>query len=233
MITNAAPFQIQGRKTRPSEDRYRLLGSTVPLVARSNRGHLYAVMDGVGTAPLGRRTAQLVADRLIEFFTNPQVPATADGLSGLLNDMNLEVHGWGTIEGTDRPKGAAAVTVGWFSPQQQLLVFHAGDTSAARFDGEHLQRLTPEHAEGGALTRYLGQGPGFVLDRSIKTFDEGDLLCLATDGLTKAMGLDDIEAQLQQHPRHLETAARELAEHARASGCLDDITVVVVELEEW
>jgi hypothetical protein len=64
MITNAVYRNEQGVKSRPCEDRFRVLDARVPLVRNARRGFLYAVMDGVGSAPKALRAAQHVADRL-------------------------------------------------------------------------------------------------------------------------------------------------------------------------
>jgi serine/threonine protein phosphatase PrpC len=233
MITNSGCCQLQGKKSRPCEDRYRLLGSDVPLVNQSDRGHIYAVMDGVSDAPKAIHAAQRVADGLLDFYTNPEIPATPQGLNDLLVQLSDEVYKWGFIQGTQRPLGAAALTVGWFSPDQLLTVLHAGDTLAVRFDGDRCQALTREHSDGRALHRYLGQGPAFRLDCTTIKFDEGDLLCLVTDGVTKVLSLDDIESILKEFGHASERAARELTQEARDRRSLDDITAVIVELEEW
>ena len=60
---------IKGKKSRPNEDRYRLLGSHVPLVAKAKQGQIFAVFDGIGGAPMGRDAAQSMCDSLVDFFT--------------------------------------------------------------------------------------------------------------------------------------------------------------------
>jgi len=45
---------------KPYEDRYRLLTRDIPLVGKSGRGELLAVMDGIGGASMGMAAAQAV-----------------------------------------------------------------------------------------------------------------------------------------------------------------------------
>ena len=42
---------------KPYEDRYRLLTKDIPLVGKSGRGELFAVLDGIGGAPRGMAAA--------------------------------------------------------------------------------------------------------------------------------------------------------------------------------
>ena len=232
MITNAAFRSEQGKKSRPCEDRYRVLDARVPIVRQAQRGFLYAVMDGVGSAPKALRAAQHIADRLLAFYADPAIPATAQALHDLLMTINREIRDWGVMDGTDRPLGAAAATVAWFTPRHNLVLFQSGDTVAYRSDGTTLRRLTREHSDGRALTSYLGMGERCRIDVDSVRLDEGDILCLVSDGVTKTMPDDQIEAVLRAATTP-EVAARELVSRARGRGSRDDITAIVVELEEW
>jgi serine/threonine protein phosphatase PrpC len=129
--TDAQVGWLTNRKKHAYEDRYRLLGGGVPAVARAGRGHLYAIMDGVGGAPLGMRAAQHVADRLTAFYTDGAIEASVKGLLGLCQAIDREVNAFGLIQGEDRPLGAAAATVAWLDDRARRLgIVHAGDTTA-------------------------------------------------------------------------------------------------------
>lgn len=77
----AAVAWLKGSKHKFYEDRYRLLGTAVPLVGKSNRGELFAVFDGMGSAPQGMQSAQYMCDMLLNFYMEPdQYPATVNGI---------------------------------------------------------------------------------------------------------------------------------------------------------
>jgi protein phosphatase len=233
MLTTAAVHRL-GSREHPYEDRFRLLGATHPQVAAGARGHLYAVMDGVGGAPMGMQAAQRAADRLGAFFDPGTGSASESALAELVHQVNREIRGFGLIPGTTRSLGACALTAAWFSPERQLHLLHVGDTVGYRFDPSDgaLAQLTTVHGGDKTLHRYLGQGEGFRLDRVRCRFAEGDLLVLVTDGVTKGLHDEEIEAILRQLPDP-GRAAPEIANRARRRGSKDDITCVVVELEEW
>jgi hypothetical protein len=68
---------LKGTKHRFYEDSFRMLPREIPLVESRNRGEIFAVFDGIGSAPEGRHAAQLMADYLIEFYRNPdEYPAS-------------------------------------------------------------------------------------------------------------------------------------------------------------
>ena len=230
METKAGVCTLRGLKEGPNEDRYRLLGSAVPLVRRLNRGHVYAVMDGASDAPFGMRAAQLVADRLLDFYRDPTLAPSAASLASLLHAANDEAYGWGFIAGTQRSLGAAAATVAWLQPQGHLHVLHVGDTFAALFDGETLTPLTPPRA-GRVLERFVGQGPGFRLDCRTIRIREGDLLLLVSDGISGVMDLAAMADALRE-TGDLDRTARTLADRARTRGSRDDATAVLIEVEE-
>lgn len=232
MITSVGVASLKGLNHHLYEDRYRLLGGDVPLVQAAGRGHLFGVMDGVGSAPKGMRAAQHAADTLTRFYIDPTVPCTADAIARLLEAANQEINAWGVMPGSSRPLGAAAATVAWFAPSRKMILFHSGDTVAFHYDGTRMARVTREHTDGRAITGYVGQGTSFRLDVERVPFEEGDVLCLVTDGVTKSMVDGAIAAVLSEFSNPA-AAAHELVARARGKGSDDDITAVVIELEEW
>ena len=142
------------------EDRYRQLRENHPLVAEAGRGLLFAVMDGVGSASRGMQAAQLIADRLAEFY-RPEIEASQAGLVQLLVSINDECHAWGVNPETNRSLGAAVATIAWLAPSRELLVFQAGDTLPLRFDGSRMIELAHRQGSGNCVDKYFGQGSGF------------------------------------------------------------------------
>lgn len=218
-----------------NEDRYRILDGRVPLVAAGDpwRGFLYAVADGVGGAPKGMKAAQTVCDRLTDFNRRVDLAPTEQGLLALLEEVNQEIHAWGLMEGADRPVGAAAATIAWYLPGGSLTLFHVGDTAAFVLDQERAIRLTRDHGTGRGLENYFGVGEGLRIQRiPVTACDEGDLLCLVSDGVTKACGLDHVFEAAGRWPSP-KIAAERLVHAARRMGSEDDITVLAVEVHDW
>jgi serine/threonine protein phosphatase PrpC len=221
---------------KPYEDRSVMLTSRAPLVARAGRGHLFAVMDGIGDAPRAMHAAQCLADRLINFYRKTSdYPATPHGLRQLIIACNDEVNGWGVVEGTNLPLGLAAFTVAWFSPEQVVHIFHAGNTVGMLFDGKEITRLTPRDPAPSGVVNYLGCGKNLSIHHIPIKLTAGESIVLVSDGIIpKAMHTHDArDVLLDREAIDPEAAARLLAERAQAFGSRDDITAMVIELEAW
>ncbi|MBK6803309.1 MAG: protein phosphatase 2C domain-containing protein [Novosphingobium sp.] len=226
----AAVLWFKGATHRHYEDRYRLLSRDVPLVAASDVGEVFAVADGVGSAPLGMSAAQHLCDRLAQIYAPGGNQDLSQRLRDLLVTVNREIHGWGFIEGTDRPAGACAATVVLLEPNgTRGFIAHAGDTRAALIRDGQCQILTPlDQSVDGALRCYLGAGaPSLtLLPLSVEL---GDRLLLVSDGVTKSYGMAEVAAMLESQPtrrRALQVLGQ--ACHRRPSG--DDVTAMVIDV---
>lgn len=219
---------------KPYEDRYRLLTKDIPLVGKSGRGELFAVLDGIGGAPRGMQAAQAVADCMLDFYRKPEkIPADANGLNQLLLQTNMEINNWGCMEGTDRPLGGAAGTIAWIH-DQKLTLFHAGDTAGILLRENHPPRLlTGLHEYDGGITRYFGLGRQLEIEIKTLPLLEGDSILLVSDGVTKAFSTTEaanIVLEVFDKTGDTATAVQELVTRSRSKKSLDDITAMVIEV---
>jgi len=156
-----------------------------------------------------------------------------------LSHSNAEQAGMGTT--------LTAVYVG----AEEVAIAHVGDSRAYCLrDGELLRltddhslvdellrqgRLTPEeaieHPQRSVITRALGpEGTVDVDTRSYRARD-GDVYLLCSDGLTTMLGEQEI-AQLLLANRSLHDAGEALVAAANEAGGRDNITVVLLRLQE-
>lgn len=216
---------------------------------RTARGLVFAVMDGVGGAPLGMAAAQATVDALRELYRRPEL-APGDGtpsareVLALLHEANMEVNGWGVIDDADgvpmgagasgRPKGAACVTALYLSPAGNTTVLQAGDTAAfvyrARTGRVELYTGAADIA-GRSVRKYVGVGEALHIDTfTLGGLESDDLIALVTDGVYPKgfASKDGVCAVLAEAEGNPERAAEELVQRARARGSVDDITALVV-----
>jgi serine/threonine protein phosphatase PrpC len=220
-----------GKSHRYYEDRYRLLTKDIPMVRQADQGEIYAVFDGMGGAPKGRDAAQELSDSLIEFYRNPEVyPFSQKGLHTLLMDANMSVFNWGMMPGTNRPLGGCAGTVVWIF-DQTLFVFHAGDTAAIHIRDGQPRQLTQFHETGKLLHRYFGMGPSLQIDIVDFQLEESDRVLILSDGITKVYHPFDAVKVVEEH-EDITKAAVELARRSVSRGSIDDITVLLIEIDE-
>ena len=223
-------------KHKPYEDRYRLLTRDITLVGSSGRGELLAVMDGIGGAPMGMAAAQAICDELVRFYKEPkQFSPDVQGLTRLLHDANIAINDWGVMEGTDRPLGGAAGTIAWIR-DLRLTLYHAGDTAGLLLRPSEKPRvLTSLHEYDGGITRYFGLGRNLQIEVISEVLEYGDLILLVSDGVTKVYSTTEAASLVQEiydRTGDVGAAAQELAVRSRSRRSADDITVMVIEVEE-
>ncbi|MGC4122267.1 MAG: SpoIIE family protein phosphatase [Myxococcales bacterium] len=223
----AAVAWLQGTTHAEYEDAFALLVRSTPRVAGAGRGEVLAVFDGVTTTPMGRQAAQEMVRQLERFFLEPdRHPANEDGLRTLLAHANDLVSAW---QAPPQVAGACAGTVVWVNGPLAK-VFHAGDTGAVLLRGSAAEPLVESGARGAPLRHFFGKGPLLCMAEATVALDEGDLLMLYSDGLTKTF--EPAEAgrraiALLAGDADLRSAAEALAGEARRCGSQDDITVAL------
>lgn len=234
---NAAVSWLKNSKGKSHyEDRYRLLTNDIPLVGKSGRGELFAVLDGMGSAPLGMASAQIVCDDLLKFYREPgQFHPDEAGLVQLLDMSNITINKWGFVAGSDRILGGAVGTIAWVR-DLQLTIFHVGDTTGMLLrQDQPPQLLTSLHEKDGGVTRYFGMGSKLEIEVKTEQLEYGDLILLVSDGVTKAFSINEASHLiLEQYDRtgDVGVAAQELVTRSRSRKSSDDITAMVIEVEE-
>jgi protein phosphatase len=129
---------------------------------------------------------------------------------------------------------------------------HVGDSRVYLFRDEALEQLTSDHswvneqlqsgvisqdqARGHPLrnvvTRALGGKPDLQVDMQQHKLRGGDLLLLCSDGLTTMVPDAEIARVLVEAGSDVPKAAQSLVEAANARGGEDNITVVVIRVQE-
>src|SRR5271155_3586217 len=224
-----------GRQRRANEDW---------MLARSP---LFVVADGMGGAQAGE-----VASRLaIESFQHGLDDTTdAEGsLAAYALAANISIHELSQANAEHAGMGTTLTAV--YVGAQEVAIAHVGDSRAYCLrDGELLRltddhslvdelvrqgRLTPEeaveHPQRSVITRALG--PELTVEIDTRSFRAraGDVYLLCSDGLTTMVGEPELAAVLLAHLR-LSDAGEALIAAANQAGGRDNITVVLLRLEE-
>ena len=211
------------------EDRYRVLSKHIPLVQKATRGELFAVCDGVGSAPRGMSAAQEICNILIEFFKNVELEPYTNSINKLLNDANKEINSWGFIDSSDRPLGACAGTIIWIDNNNKGHIFHVGDTCGILIRDGVAQVLTMDHHSiDGHLSNYYGLEQ-LTLDYKTIQLEEDDRLLLLSDGITKNLSISKI-TDIVETCATGKSSLSNLLYAARAAGSTDDATAVLIDI---
>jgi PPM family protein phosphatase len=211
------------------------------------RSPLFVVADGMGGAQAGEVASRLAVESFSNGLGNPARPEEQLAANALaanariheLSQSNAEHAGMGTT--------LTAVYVG----AEEVAIAHVGDSRAYCLrDGELLRltddhslvdeliregRLTPEEAEEhpqrSIITRALGPEENVEVDTRSFRARSGDIYLLCSDGLTAMVPEARLAEILRDGTRLHDTGEALIAEANRAGG-RDNITVILLRLEE-
>lgn len=229
---SVAASYLKGTKHQFYEDSFRMLPKDVPLVKNKYRGELFAVFDGIGSAPEGRHAAQVLADSLVNFYKfDEKYNNNWNGLTKLLFETNIAIYEWGFMPGTDKPVGGCAGTVLWILGET-LFVFHVGDTMALLIRDGKMSQLTKIHqTDDGAIFEYFGIGKSLKIDVNQYEIEESDRILLISDGITKSF-LPIEASEIVENHMDICMAVTDLVRQAQIKGSTDDITAMLIQIDE-
>lgn len=220
---------------------------------------LIGVADGVGGHSAGDVASELALDAVEATLDGfPSLAAAPEegwrealdaALLGAVADADRAVReharGRPDLEGMATTLVVAVLCRGW------LGVAHVGDSRAHVVRGDRLHRLTNDHTWGAearergemdegeiarsplreSITRAVGLARGADADIAWLALAPGDVVLLATDGLTRYVDETGILDALREAGPRLERAADALIARALAAGGRDNVTVVLARFD--
>lgn len=209
-----------------------------------------AVADGMGGHAAGEVAAGAAVDTLARLMRGSVKRDPEELMTAAIREANQIILERGAeyeqLAGMGTTATAAVVRRGL------LTVAHVGDSRAYLFRGGELQQLTEDHSLVGELvrrgrltaeeaavhpqraviTRALGSTPDLDVDIVRQSLEPGDILLLATDGLTGVVPDEMIATTMSQAlatGTSLSDLCSRLIAQANVRGGPDNITVVVAE----
>lgn len=194
---------------------------------------LFAVADGMGGLPAGRRASLQALNSLRRFV--------AEGEAGDLRDAVLYAHQavqrLGKLVSPRYGIGTTLSAVLWRAPVLQLA--HVGDSVVYRVRGNEICSLTEDHVKervkiigrsttyAASLTAYAGQAGPLVPQFVNIEPEAGDCFILASDGITKLIEESHIRiiAEAQSEPQAIVGG---LIEMAKLRGGEDNATALAL-----
>ena len=224
-----------GRQRRANED------------ALLSRSPLFVVADGMGGAQAGEVASQIAVEAFKRGLRNSLEPEAA--LAELTREANARIHE--LSHSHTEQAGMGTTLTAMYVGEQDVAIAHVGDSRAYCLrDGELIRltddhslvdelmrqgRLTPEEAEEhpqrSVITRALGPEGTVEVDTRSFHARAGDVYLLCSDGLTTMVSEQQLTRVLREH-RQLRGAGEALIAAANAAGGRDNITVLLVRLED-
>jgi protein phosphatase len=216
-------------------------------------GLLVAVADGMGRDAVGGAAANLMLKTLEASFYREarghDLRALANMLYNIAQDVNEVVLEFG--EQQSEYAGMACTLSGVLLLRDEYVAFNAGDSRVYRYSHGVLRQLTEDHsvvamavrtgemtlieAQASSERHYVTNAMGsdaFQLQLGeCQSLQAVDALLVCSDGLHNVMGLGRMEGLLARHDS-AEARCRALVEAAIESGDFDDVSVIIVNVEE-
>jgi protein phosphatase len=223
---------------------------------------LYVVADGMGGHSHGEIASRIAVETIRDFvdkaadldatWPTRYDPALQRHSNALLSAIRLAHDNVLSAIGKDASLHGMGTTVAGFLVHDDLAaVAHVGDSRVYRLRGGRIELLTQDHtwvneqvvagflSEEQArvhplknvVTRALGGDSDVQVDLREVELLSGDLYLLCSDGLTTMLPDGEIQRHLESG-RSLEEVCRRLVEETNHRGGVDNVTVVLLKVEE-
>ncbi|MBA3431686.1 MAG: Stp1/IreP family PP2C-type Ser/Thr phosphatase [Actinobacteria bacterium] len=209
---------------------------------------LYAVADGMG-GHLGGEVASQTAAGIIHDHAEAEASFDRERLVAILREANNAIRKRARTDTALEGMGTTCTLL--FLDGRKVLIAHVGDSRAYLFRNGELElltedhtlvermvregRLSPEEAERhpqrNIITRGLGVDDNVEIDTKVIELQDRDRLLLCSDGLTSMLDRRSIGEALKDETDPQEAADR-LVALANEAGGEDNITVVVLDIED-
>lgn len=243
--SQVAALSHPGQVRELNQDRYGTVKEkNIPTEAIALKGRLYAVADGMGGHAAGEVASEQAIKSLFEHYYADLELGPAESLQEAVVKANEAVF----ARSSGDQAGMGTTLVAAIVKDNHLWVLNVGDSRAYLLRQGGIEQITRDHSwvgqqvEAGILTeeqarqhiyrnvitRSLGNMPTIETDLFQRELEAGDVLLLCSDGLTNAVGDEEIEKALRE--ALLNDAVQHLVNLANARGGPDNITIVTVQV---
>jgi protein phosphatase len=211
------------------------------------RAPVFVVADGMGGAQAGEVASRIAVEAFEQGLPDDGTPE--ERLATRAKEANRRIYDLSRVQ--QERAGMGTTLTAAYLDDSSVAIAHVGDSRAYLFREGELKRLTQdhslveelkargklteeqaaEHPQRSIITRALGPEPTVEVDTWTYPARAGDVLLLCSDGLTSMITEEKVESILNQADT-LQQAAQTLIDKANEAGGRDNITVVLVRLEE-
>ena len=234
---SAAALTDRGRKRPSNED----------ACAFSVEHGVYVVCDGMGGAAAGEVASSMAVDEIMQRLgeRSAALPGAAEEAIAAANQA---IHS--RAERNPKLSGMGTTLVMLTAEERRVWLLNIGDSRGYRLRGGQLQQITVDHSlvdeqvRSGrmkadealrsplrnVITRALGTQPSVTPDVFPLDVEAGDLFLLCSDGLTRELSDELIEAMLKLE-LPLDGLCARLIGAANKAGGQDNLTCLLVRAE--
>jgi serine/threonine protein phosphatase PrpC len=238
ILVTAVGRSDPGLKREHNEDAYAILEDH----------QLFVIADGMGRHAAGEVASRLCVEAISEAFLtetfgpprDPPLPRRAARLRGATLLANDRVRAAAAENEAYVGMGTTVVSAYFSANNQRVYIAHVGDSRCYRLRAGKLTQLTHDHTLGAAgiqgktaafLSRAIGVEREVEVDVQVESPLPGDVYLLCSDGLSRMVADEEIETTLLSTP-DLDVATKMLTDHANRGGGRDNITVILIRIDD-
>lgn len=215
------------------------------LMVRSERG-LWAVADGMGGHEAGEVASGMIAEALQHLPIVYSLDEQVDNALAALKRVNHELIV--LARGNGAPRTIGSTVVGLALGTAEFRCFWAGDSRAYRWRQGRLAQLSRDHSlvqelvtagmlreedahdhpQANVVTRAVGVSEDLRVEVSHGDVRSGDLFLLASDGVTRVVGDDELAEELANPD--LDQLADHLVDLVLSRGAPDNLSLILVRV---
>jgi protein phosphatase len=238
ILVTATAQTDKGNRRKRNED---------SLLAREDQG-IFVVADGMGGYRGGEIASQLAVTTIERAFSTKSfdgpahdtIPPRASELARAIQMANEAIFQKASGDKMLEGMGTTICAARFSANKQRVYIGHVGDSRVYRLRHGKLRQMTSDHTmqelgvkgDGAAhLSRAVGVWPVVPIDIVLGKPHPGDVYLLCSDGLSKMVRDAQIEEVLLSSGTP-EVAAEELVKAANERGGKDNITGIVVRVDD-
>lgn len=205
--------------------------------ARTTKGIVAAIADGVSACDAGREAAETcVKGFALDYYSTPETWTVPTSALRILSPLNSWLRSKGGGRESERGAWVAAFGV-LVLKSRSAHVFHAGDVRLHLFRDERLERLTKDHVaypsrDKKYLARAMGLDADLALDHRQLDARKGDVFLWTTDGVHDYLADEDLAAALSNLGEEPEPTCEAIVREALARGSKDDRSCALLRIDE-
>ncbi len=215
------------------------------LLSAAERG-IWAIADGMGGHDAGEVASALVIEALERLAKTGSLEDWVGQVRAALGSVNETLQLMARA-GMER-RVIGSTVVGLLADQSRFACFWAGDSRAFLVRGKTIAQLTRDHSlvqdlvdagmidqddaeshpNANVITRAVGAADKLVVDSVSGDLQAGDVMLLASDGLTRVVGNDELLAVLSGDAP--EAGADRLVAMTLERGAPDNLSLVIIRV---
>ncbi len=236
-----------GRIRENNEDKFDFFEVDDPVLS-ARKGSFYAVADGMGGHAAGQIASEMALKTVVKSYYKDESADVVGSLRRAIAEANSLICDAAQMI-TER-KGMGTTLVSVVIRADTAYFAHVGDSRAYIVRNHSIRQITEDHSwvaeqvRRGAMTlheaerspfrnvitRSLGNMPTVESDIHAETIEAGDTIILCSDGLSGHLSAKDMLCTTDS--RNPAQAAMDLVELANDRGGQDNITVMIVVIED-